>query len=106
MGFAMPFAFARRREHGLARPQLHWRIVQRGAWLIVLGLVLNAVAAWPAVTPLRLPGILQRIALAYLIASLVVLHLDTAGRVVAIAALLLGHWALLTLLPFDGFPAG
>jgi len=106
MGFAMPFAFARRHEHGDARPQLHRRIVQRVAWLIVLGLVLNAVAAWPSATPLRIPGILQRIALAYLIASLVVLHLDAAGWVAAIATLLLGHWVLLTQLPFDGFPAG
>ncbi len=106
MGFAMPFAFARRHERGHARSHLHRRILQRVIWLIVLGLVLNAVAAWPAVTPLRIPGILQRIAIAYLVASLVVLHLDAGGWVVAIAVLLMGHWALLTRMPFDGFPAG
>jgi predicted acyltransferase len=106
MGFALPFAFARRREHGYTGSRLHRRIVRRVVSLIVLGLVLNAVAAWPAVTPLRVPGILQRIALAYLLASLVVLHLGAGAWVVAIAALLIGHWVLLTQLPFDGFPAG
>jgi len=106
MGFAMPFALARRHGQGHARSHLRRRIARRVAWLIVLGLVLNAVAAWPAVSPLRIPGILQRIAMAYLLASLVVLHLDAGAWVVAIAALLIGHWALLTLVPFDGFPAG
>lgn len=106
MGFAMPFALARRHGQGHARSNLHRRIVKRVAWLIALGLVLNAVAAWPAVSPLRFPGILQRIAIAYLVASLVVLHLDAGGWVVAIAVLLVGHWALLTIVPFDGVPAG
>jgi predicted acyltransferase len=72
----------------------------------VLGLILNAVAAWPTVVPLRLPGVLQRIALSYLIASLIVLHLDIAGWAAALALLLLGHWALLALVPFGGYPAG
>ncbi len=106
MGFAMPFALARRHEQGHARTRLYGRILRRVAWLIVLGLVLNAVAALPSVAPLRIPGILQRIALAYLVASVLVLHLDEAGWVVAIAALLIGHWALLTQVPFDGLPAG
>src|SRR6478609_1190902 len=73
MGFAMPFALARRHEQGHARTRLYGRILRRVAWLIVLGLVLN---------------------------------LDEAGWVVAIAALLIGHWALLTQVPFDGLPAG
>jgi predicted acyltransferase len=106
LGFALPFAFARRHEHGHGLTQLHRRILQRVAWLFVLGLALNAVAAWPHVAPLRIPGILQRIALTYLVASLIVLHLDAGGWVVAIAACVIGHWALLTQVPFDGFPAG
>jgi predicted acyltransferase len=106
MGFALPFAFARRHERGHEFAQIHRRIVTRVAWLLALGLVLNAVAAWPHVAPLRLPGILQRIALSYLFASLIVLHLDAGAWVVAIAALLVGHWALLTQVPFETFAAG
>jgi predicted acyltransferase len=74
--------------------------------LIGLGLVLNAVAAWPAVLPLRFPGVLQRVAVSYLIASLVVLHLDVPVWGVTAVALMLAHWALLTLVPFGGHPAG
>lgn len=104
MGFAMPFAFERRRQHGHEVRQLHRRIVRRAILLIALGLVLNAAAA-PSLADIRIPGVLQRIALVYALAGFVVLHLRTRGRVIVIAALLLGHWAILALggwnLPLD-----
>jgi predicted acyltransferase len=106
MGVAMPFAFARRHERGQPVVRLYFRIVQRVVLLIALGLVLNAVAAWPAITPLRIPGVLQRIAVSYLIAAPIVLHLRSSHWMIAAALFLLGHWALLALLPFDGLPAG
>jgi predicted acyltransferase len=106
MGFAMPFAFARRRERGHARAQLYRRIAQRVALLVLLGLVLNAAAAWPAVSPLRFPGVLQRLAVSYLLASLAVLHFEPMVWAAAVGLVLAGHWALLALVPFGGYPAG
>jgi predicted acyltransferase len=106
MGVAMPFAFARRHGHGQATFHLYRRIARRVAMLIVLGLVVNAVSAWPPISPLRFPGVLQRIALSYLIAAVIVLNLGVGGWVVSVAVLLLGHWALLMLVPFGGHPAG
>jgi len=106
MGFAMPFAFARRRERGQAPLQLYRRIATRVALLIVLGLVLNAAAAWPSAGPLRLPGVLQRLAIAYLLTALAVLHLRPASWFAATALVLVGHWAVLALTPFGGHPAG
>jgi predicted acyltransferase len=106
LGAAMPFAFGRRIEGGRQRRDLYLRIARRTAWLIALGLVLNLVAALPSVTSLRIPGVLQRIGLVYLVAALIVIHLRPAWRVVALVALLLGHWALLTLVPFGGAAAG
>lgn len=98
MGFAMPFAFERRRQRGQDPRDLHVRILRRTIVLIGLGLVLNA-AAMPSLAAIRIPGVLQRIALVYLFAGLAVLHLKTRGRVLLIAAILLGHWALLVLTP-------
>jgi len=106
MGVALPFAFARRRQQGHGSPQIYRRIGRRVVLLIALGVVLNAVAAWPAVFPLRFPGVLQRIALSYLIAAVVVLQFDVRGWTAVAAAFLLGHWALLMLVPFAGHPAG
>jgi predicted acyltransferase len=106
MGFAMPFAFARRREGGHGRAQLYRRIAQRAALLVLLGLILNAAAAFPAVAPLRLPGVLQRLAVSYLLASLAVLHFEPVVWAAAAGIVLLGHWAVLALVPFAGYPGG
>src|SRR5580704_7455754 len=102
LGAAMPFAFGRRFERGHQRWDLYVRIARRSAWLIALGLALNLVAALPSVTSLRIPGVLQRIGLVYLLAAPIVLNVQPAWRVVTLVVLLLGHWALLTLVPFGG----
>ncbi len=106
MGAAMPFAFSRRRAGGLSMRHIYRRILRRAVLLIALGVVLNAVSAWPDAGPLRYPGVLQRIALAYLIAAPIVLHADLAGWATATVVLLAAHWALITLVPFGGYSAG
>ena len=104
MGVAMPFAFARRKH---ATPTgLYVRIVRRGAVLIALGLMLNAVAAFPHIGALRIPGVLQRIGLVYVIAAVIVLNTSVAAQAVIAAVLMLAHWALLVAVPFAGHAAG
>src|SRR5688500_841482 len=95
MGVSMPFAFARRRAAGASIRDLSWRVGSRAALLIALGLALNGLAALQAGTPLRFPGVLQRLALAYVLASMTVIHLDSRRWPAVIGAALLGHWALL-----------
>jgi predicted acyltransferase len=106
LGAAMPFAFGRRVARGQERRDLYLRIARRSVWLIALGLVLNGVAALPAVTSLRIPGVLQRIGLVYLLTAPMVIHLRPSWRAVILVVLLGGHWALLTLVPFGGAGAG
>ncbi len=53
--------------------------------------------------PFRIPGVLQRIGLCYLFASLVVMWLGTRGRIVTIGVLLVGYWLIVTCVPA---PAG
>ena len=106
MGAALPIAIARRRAAGASTKDLYRHICVRVVVLVVFGLVLNAVSAAPQISPLRIPGVLQRIALAYLVAAIVVLHVRQARWLVVAAVLLVGHWALLTLVPFGGHAAG
>lgn len=96
LGVAMPFAFARRRERGDAGARLYWRIGRRSLVLIGLGLLLNAAGAWPTLSQLRIPGVLQRIGVVYFVAALIVLNSSPRRRVIVIAALLLGHWLVLS----------
>lgn len=100
LGMAMPFAFARRVQPGRARTALYVRILRRTVVLIVLGLILNAAAA--PESALRIPGVLQRIALVYFATAILVLHTKPRQRIPIAGVLLLVHWALLTLIPFGG----
>ena len=101
----MPFAFARRISRDDHRGDLYLRIARRSAWLIALGLMLNVVAAAPTVVAMRLPGVLQRLGLVYLIAAPIVINARPGWRLVALSALVLGHWALLTE-PMLALPGG
>lgn len=83
----------------------HRRVLGRSLLLFVLGLVYYGGTSnlWPEI---RVSGVLQRIALCYLFTSLLFLHLDLRGLVVACVALLVGYWALMTFVPVPEVGAG
>jgi predicted acyltransferase len=53
-------------------------------------------------TQVRLPGVLQRIGIVYFFATLLYLLTSTKKQFITIAILLLGYWALMTLVPIPG----
>jgi predicted acyltransferase len=83
----------------------HERVVRRSFLLFVLGLIYYGGASnlWPEI---RLLGVLQRIALCYLLASLLFLHLNLRGLTIALVSLLVGYWALMTFVPIPDVGAG
>jgi len=81
------------------------RVLRRAAIIFVLGIVLNGVPYFDWST-LRIPGVLQRIAVCYLVAALLFLVTRRRTQVAVTAALLLGYWALLTLVPVPGYGRG
>lgn len=115
VGVAMAYSFAKYTTgEGRATRAVWVRIVRRVLMLILLGLVLAAsgrlwnfvlgqLESWNWGT-LRWPGVLQRIGLAYLGASLVVLLLTKRWQFVAALTLLVGYTAFLKLLPTDVAP--
>lgn len=88
-------------------------ILRRGALLIAAGLFLSG---FPAFNPARwrIPGVLQRIGLCYVVAAFLWRGLAVVGDRVATArrmlmaatVALLGYWALMTLVPPPGGVAG
>jgi predicted acyltransferase len=106
MGASIPFALARRLAAGASMRDQYLRMARRALALFALGLSLNGIAAVFDNTPLRVPGVLQRLALAYVLASIVVVHVGRRLWFAVVALVLVGHWALLTLVPFGGHPAG
>jgi predicted acyltransferase len=119
VGMALTLSFASRIERGFDRGRLALHLLRRSAIIFVLGLAINGFPDynWPN---MRLPGILQRIAVCYLFGGLLYLVCDrpeirsdaarrrVGNRFIAavIAALLSSYWALLKLVPVPGFGAG
>jgi len=107
VGVSMTFSFASRLAKGSSRRMLAAHVLRRSAILCALGLFLNAVPTFDFAT-LRIPGVLQRIALCYLFGGL--LYLAAGRRIAVIAvvavALLFGYWAMLRFVPVPGFGAG
>lgn len=108
VGVAIPLAFASRLEKsGGDLGPLYRQIVRRTLIIFALGLFLTWFPFmgidWSRV---RIPGVLQRIALVYFFASLAYLHLGTRGRAWLTGGLLGGYWLAMTLVPVPGFGAG
>lgn len=116
VGISMTLSFAARLERGSSHRELALHAVRRGAVLVLLGLLLNAAPHFD-LARLRLPGVLQRIGICYIAASLLFLALPgpETGRwrrqresvISAVTlALLAGYWLLLHFYPTTGFGAG
>lgn len=128
VGLALAWSFPRRLDDPAERRAIWLRIARRVAALIALGLALNyAMEAkdglWfddpgaGTLAHVRFPGVLQRIALCYLLAAALILATarnDAEGRAeidwraiaVAAAAALIAYWALFALVPVPGHAAG
>jgi len=105
LGVAIPFSFSRRLRASPTR-SIHARIARRAAMLFGLGLLVNAFPwSWDPAT-LRLPGVLQRIAVCYAAAALLTLHTRPRTQSVVAATLLVGYAALIALAPAAGFGPG
>jgi len=105
MGVAIPFSFGKRRERGDSRKRLLVHVLRRSALLFGLGLFM---AAFPRfdMANLRIMGVLQRIGLVYVLAAPGFLYFGRRTRAWVVVILLLGYWALMTLVPVPGYGAG
>jgi predicted acyltransferase len=91
------------------------KVAKRTALLILIGLFLNALPSFD-LAHLRLPGILQRIALCFFLTAAITLatsrekegklYLNAAAVAVSALVLLVGYWAMLRFVPVPGFGPG
>jgi len=100
VGMAIPLSL------GTAETRRFARIARRTALLFALGLGLNTLGGFEGFATLRIPGVLQRIALCYLAGSLLFLHTGPRAQAVWLVASLAGYWALLAFVPIAGHAPG
>ena len=105
VGIAVPLAFGKRIERGDPRRSLFLKVVYRSVVIFLLG---EFLAGFPYFnfSTIRIPGVLQRIAVCYLIASIV--YLTTRPRTLAIiaVAILIIYCLLMMYVPAPGYYAG
>jgi predicted acyltransferase len=104
-GVSMTLSFAKRLERNDSRTRLLTHTLQRAATIILLGLFLNLFPLFQSST-VRIPGVLQRIGICYLIAGVIFLFTRIRGQIAWAAGLLIVYCALMKLAPVPGFGAG
>ena len=100
VGIAISLALGKRAQEHKSK-DVYPKIIRRCALMFLIGLGLNAFPSFEFST-LRIPGVLQRIAVCYLFASLIFLHTSWRQQVIIAMAALLGYWIVITLVPVPG----
>jgi predicted acyltransferase len=105
VGVSITLAFANRVEAGTVQRALYLKVLKRSALIFALGFFLNLFPNFDFTT-VRIPGVLQRIAICYLIASLIFLKTKVRTQFLIAIALLLVYRLIMTRIAAPGFAAG
>ena len=104
-GVSVALSLGRQLEAGAHRPALVAKLAQRAFIIFLIGLALNLIPSFNFET-LRIPGVLQRIALCTLLAAPIAVYFNWRGQLAWIAALLALYTSLMLLYPVPGIGAG
>ena len=105
VGVSITLAFARRVEDGTVKRDLYLKVIKRAAIIFGLGLFLNGFPYFQLGT-IRIAGVLQRIAICYLIASLIFLTTKIRTQFLIAVALLIVYCIVMTRLAAPGYAPG
>ena len=101
IGVAITFSLDQRRGRGFRKGDILASVARRTLLIFGLGIFLNGFPLFDW-SILRIPGVLQRIALCYGVTSLVVLMSGVRRQCITALLLVVGYWMLMALTP-DGW---
>jgi predicted acyltransferase len=103
VGVTIVFSFEARLSRGASKSSLFLHTFRRACILFALGVVVHGFPDFPLAT-LRIYGVLQRIAICFLIASILyLLDRRPTSKIVLVVLALFGYWVLLRWVPVPGF---
>ena len=105
VGVAIPLALGRRVDEGGSKRGLYWKIIKRALIIFALGEFLAGFPFFHLAT-IRIPGVLQRIAVCYFFASIIFITTRPRTQILIVIALLIVYWLLMTQVPAPGYYAG
>jgi predicted acyltransferase len=104
VGVSIALALGRWLEEGAPlRPQ-YLKVIRRSLIIFGLGLFLNGFPFFH-LSDIRIPGVLQRLAVCYLITALIFLSTKVRTQFIIAVALLLVYWIVMTKIAAPGFAA-
>ncbi len=103
VGVAMAFSFSSRLDRGESRQKLLGHVLWRGLALFALGMFLNGFPDQYNLASWRVYGVLQRIAICYVISAILALWTDWRAWIIAAVGCLVGYWILMRFVPVPGF---
>jgi predicted acyltransferase len=112
VGVAITLSFARRVEQGSNRGQLLFHVLRRSVIIFALGIFINNFPFGLFLDPhfslaaMRIPGVLQRIAVCYLFAAMIFFSTRVRGQVLWTLGLLLVYWLLVNWVYVPGYGEG
>ncbi|HHY99453.1 MAG TPA: DUF5009 domain-containing protein [Firmicutes bacterium] len=107
VGVSLVFSLRRRLERGDDHIAILRHVATRALILFLLGIFYNIdFGRLPAIGPLRVMGVLQRIALAYFFASILALKTHVRVQAAVAAGLLFGYWLIMRFIPVPGMEVG
>jgi len=100
IGVAIPYSLGKRLVRGDSKLRIYAHLLLRVAILIFFGMMINGNLLSFNPKDFQISySVLQMLALGYLVASILYLHLNLPLQVLATAGLLAGYWALQTFMP-------
>src|SRR5699024_5701358 len=114
VGVAMVYSFGKMKEHGMSKPAIYKKVVIRSILLFAIGL---GMAIFPLFrfepfrlydfSSMRIMGVLQRIGLCYLFASVIYLEFQKAKKIAYWGlGLITFYWIIMMTIPVPGYGAG
>lgn len=109
-GVSMPFSFGKQLQQApdkaAVRRKIFFSVFKRSIILILLGMVVNGALQLKGFDDTRFASVLGRIAISCLFGAMIFLYCRPKAQLAWCTGLLLGYWAMMTLVPVPGFGAG
>lgn len=104
VGVSIVLSLTKRKQQAISMTPLHRKIIWRAVKIFVVGLLLNALGLIPEfhLSELRVTGVLQRIAIVYLICSFLFLHVSIRWQVIIGAVILVIYLIVMMFVPVPG----
>lgn len=102
VGMSIVLSLSDRRESGQSSADLYKKILWRSLKIFAVGILLNFIHHFN-IHEIRYVGVLQRIAVVYLLTSIIFLHLRWRMQIGLLVFILISYWVLMKGIPTPGY---